>query len=373
MFSTFHLPSSPVSHGLRRRWLGTRPYWLCQLAGWSGLFIVFLIPQPFRSTPLLPNLIYSFAFSAAGIALTHLLRIVFLFHLRAEPSWWGAALRFTPWIVVAAAGHVIWLLWLAAQLPSDPATDLAYATQSPAAICVDNLTLSAPLFAIWTGFYIGIRYYRQYQLAQLERLKLDAAMKEAELRSLKAQINPHFLFNSLNTLRALIPRDLAPPREALTLLSDLLRATLTQGQEETIPFARELETVDNYLALERLRFEERLQVNRAVDPATLERPIPPFVLQTIVENAIKYGLNPREQGARISLEAALAGSFLRVRVCNPGTLENAPASTGVGLKNARARLRLLFGADARLHLRQLDAEHVEAELLVPPLPAISHR
>jgi LytS/YehU family sensor histidine kinase len=225
------------------------------------------------------------------------------------------------------------------------------------------------LLLIWSGFYFGLRYYRQYQTTQLDRLRLDAAVKDAELRALKAQLNPHFLFNSLNILRALIPQNLAQPREALTLLADLLRASLNSGHEETIPLARELETVENYLALERLRFEDRLTVHRTIASPALAWPMPPFVVQTLVENAVKFGIATREAGGAIILVAAVKNGFLHLRVLNPGTIDGASVSTGLGLKNARSRLALLFGPHATLTLAQAAPDLVAAEVRLPPLAA----
>ncbi len=366
-----HLSSSPAVYDFARRWRGTRPYWLCQLIGWGGLFVSWLLPLLVRGNDIGYEALYGAALAVSGIGLSHLLRVALLFHLRVARTWAATLLRLAPWVAAASLAQTGFLLWTIGEMPPTCAPVLYYTERPSGGLFAyfDILTICAPILTIWTGFYLGLRYYRQYQHAQLDRLKLDAAMKEAELRSLKAQLNPHFLFNSLNSLRALIPRDLAPAREALTLLSDLLRASLATGQEATIPFSQELETVDNYLALERLRFEERLVVHRRIDPATLAWPVPPFLLQTLVENAIKFGLNPREEGAEIDLEATVAAGRLQIRVRNPGTLAAPSVSTGLGLKNARARLRLLFGPAATLELRQLTPEIVEAELHLPPLPA----
>ncbi len=367
------LGSPPATYGLARRWRGTRPYWLCQTIGWGGLFVSWILPLLVRGNDIGYEALYGAALAGSGIGISHLLRVALIVHLRVPRPWAATLFRLAPWVVASSFAHAGFLLWTIGQMPPTCSPVLYYVERPGGGLFAyfDILTICGPTLAIWTGFYLGLRYYRQYQQAQLDRLKLDAAMKETELRSLKAQLNPHFLFNSLNTLRALIPRDLAPPREALTLLSDLLRASLSTGQEATIPFSRELETVDNYLALERLRFEERLVVHRRIDPKTLGWPVPPFLLQTLIENAIKFGLNPREEGAEISLEAAIAAGQLHIRVRNPGTLATPTASTGLGLKNARARLRLLFGPAATLELRQLTREIVEAELHVPPLPADS--
>ena len=369
MVPTLHLPTSPATHSRRRRWLGTRAYWLCQLIGWGGILTLWIIPLPLRTVTIRYEIIYALILTTSSIGLTHLLRITFLFHLLRPRSWTALLLRIVPWIMAAALGQAGLLFWFVSGVPDSESLDHVSARDHEMLLFVDTLTLTTPLLLIWSGFYFGLRYYRQYQTTQLDRLRLDAAVKDAELRALKAQLNPHFLFNSLNILRALIPQNLAQPREALTLLADLLRASLTAGQEETIPLARELETVENYLALERLRFEHRLTVHRTVAPAALAWPVPPFLVQTLVENAVKFGIATREAGGAISLEAAVREATLHLRISNPGTIDSTSTSTGLGLKNARARLALLFGPGAALTLAQAAPDLVVAELRLPPLAA----
>ncbi len=366
MVPTLHLPTSPATHSRRRRWLGTRAYWLCQLAGWGGLFLVWLIPLPFRATAIRYDVLYGLLLCVSGAALTHLLRLVFLDQLRTTRTWPALFLRLLPWIIGASMAHAGPLLWFIALLPANESVSEFHPfPENETFVYLDTLTLAAPIFTIWTGFYLGLRYYRQHQAAQLDRLRLDAAVKDSELRALKAQLNPHFLFNSLNTLRALIPRDLTQPREAITLLSELLRASLACGHEETIPLARELETVDNYLALEKLRFEQRVHIRREIDAAALPWRVPPFLVQTLVENAVKYGIATREAGGEITLSARIESGGLRLRITNPGRIAPAGDSTGLGLKNSRARLALLFGPAAALTLTQAAADLVLAEAVIP--------
>lgn len=369
MASVIHLPSTPATHTKRRRWLGYRAYWLCQLAGWGGLLLFFFAPLPFRSGSKLAEVGLYVFLCATGLVLSHLLRVLILGQLREPRSWVSLTLRLAPWVLAVAVAHLGPLLCLMVSLFPQVAPGFLYVSDSFAAIYLDYLTFSLSFFVIWTGFYLGLRYYRQYQLALIERLELAAAVKDADLRQLKGQLNPHFLFNSLNTLRALIPPELDRPRDAVTQLSELLRASLTLGQEEIVPLSRELASVDNYLALERLRFEDRLRVRRAIETAALDRPVPPFLMQTLVENALKHGLAPRVSGGEITLQAFVRGGVLHIRVSNPGTLTRQADGTGVGLKNSRARLALLFGPHALLSLRQVADDIIEAEAIIPPLPS----
>lgn len=366
MVFSSQLLTKPEVYDLRRRWLGTRAYWLSQLIGWGGILIIWVIPLLLRTGTIRYEVMYALILTTSSVGLTHLLRIAFLFHLRRPRSWSALLLRIVPWLTAAAHAQAGLLFWFLDHVPDSESLEHATARENAPLLYVETLTMSATLLLIWSGFYFSLRYYRQYQTAQLDRLRLDAAIKDAELRALKAQLNPHFLFNSLNILRALIPQNLAPPREALTLLADLLRASLTSGHEETIPLARELETVDNYLALERLRFEDRLAVHRTIESAALAWPVPPFLVQTLVENAVKFGIATREAGGAITLEAAIKNTCLHLRVLNPGTIDHTSASTGLGLKNARSRIALLFGPAARLTLIQAAPDLVAAELILPP-------
>jgi LytS/YehU family sensor histidine kinase len=194
------------------------------------------------------------------------------------------------------------------------------------------------------------------------------SIKESELRALKSQVNPHFIFNSLNSLRALIDEDPARARKAVTQLANLLRYSLQSGQMETVPFEDELDIVNDYLALEQVRHEERLRLRLDIAPEALHLRIPPMLLQTLVENAVKYGISPRHEGGEIAIIARNSGGSLRIQVSNPGEVarDAQATSTGVGLHNAAERLRLIFGDGATLRLRsEHKPDQVVAEAVIP--------
>ena len=223
----------------------------------------------------------------------------------------------------------------------------------------------------WLCVYFFYHLFDRLNRSEIERLRLATHVKEAELRTLKTQVNPHFIFNSLNSLRALIDEDPARARQAVTQLSNLLRYSLQSGQFETVPFEDELRIVNDYLALEQVRHEERLTLRFDIAPDTLALPVPPMLLQTLVENAVKYGIATRPEGGEIAIIARHLDGALSIQVTNPGSLTvaaNSPAraaSTGVGLRNAAERLRLLFGERASLRLWVEDPALVVAEASVP--------
>ncbi|GAA4028283.1 histidine kinase [Hymenobacter glaciei] len=224
---------------------------------------------------------------------------------------------------------------------------------------------------LWSAAYFSLHYFDNLRQAEVDKWKLTAAVRDAEMRTLKAQINPHFLFNGLNNIRALVLENPARAREMMTHLSDLLRYSLQLNTREQVPLARELETVTHYLTLESLQLEERLHYTFDVDPATLATQLPPMTLQLLVENAIKHGITPRPGGGAVHVSAQLEGhGQVLITVRNPGRYQpdpTAPDHTGIGLPNAHERLQLLFGPSASLRVGN-DAhlpDTVTAELRLP--------
>jgi signal transduction histidine kinase len=215
----------------------------------------------------------------------------------------------------------------------------------------------------WAVFYVaatGPRRYREKEVC------LQLALREAELRALEAQLNPHFLFNSLNSIRALVVENPPLAQDMLTRLANILRYNLHRDLMHTIPLASELEAVGDYLALEAVRFEDRLRVEFAIDPAAAQVAIPPMLLQTLVENALKHGIAPLPGGGDLIIRARLQGDGMIVEVENSGQIAaTAPGSTRVGLANTRERLRILYGDGARLDLANCDGNRVRATALIP--------
>ncbi|SHI95503.1 Histidine kinase [Hymenobacter daecheongensis DSM 21074] len=203
---------------------------------------------------------------------------------------------------------------------------------------------------LWSAFYFGLHYLDSYKQAEIDKWKLSAAVREAEMRTLKAQINPHFMFNGLNNIRALVTEDPARARDMITHLSDLLRYSIQLNSAEQVPLSRELEIVTHYLALEAVQLEERLTYTIDAEPAALPVLIPPMTLQLLVENGIKHGIAPRPAGGHIHLTARLgaAPDQLLITVTNTGHYAPTAGYEGVGLRNAQERLHLLFGPKARL-------------------------
>ena len=217
------------------------------------------------------------------------------------------------------------------------------------------------------GYYLVMAIERA---GASERQALAAASlaREAELRALKAQINPHFLFNSLNSISALTSADAGRAREMCVLLGDFLRRTLALGgrdERALVPLREELDLIAAYLAVEQVRFGERLEVRRQIEADTLELKLPPLLLQPLVENAVVHGIAPRLEGGRITIEATRASGRMHLRVRNPVDEDAiARGGNGVGLANVRGRLQALFDGAASLAVERT-ADTFSATLLLP--------
>ncbi len=205
-----------------------------------------------------------------------------------------------------------------------------------------------------------------YALLAVEASR-EAALqtRDAELRALKSQINPHFLFNCLNSISALTSTDPGRAREMCVLLSDFLRKTLGLGERESISWREELELARTYLEVERVRFGARLQVEMQVDDACSECQVPPLVLQPLIENAIKHGIATMVDGGIVRLEGHVENGRLAVRVENSFDPEApSPRRHGLGLRNVRSRLQTRFGDSARLNLAA-EQDRFRAEMIFP--------
>ena len=200
---------------------------------------------------------------------------------------------------------------------------------------------------------------------QMDTLQLEALVKELELKTIKAHINPHFIFNSLNSIRALIDENPQRARAAITELSNILRSSLSAEKGETVSFKEELKIVKDYLALENMRFEDRLQVEYFVEEETLSQQVPPMMLQTLVENAIKHGISKQIKGGMVKITSDIKGNYHELSVQNTGYLNGGTKKTGFGLSSTQDRLSLLYGNKAKFEIKQINPSLVEAKVLIP--------
>jgi LytS/YehU family sensor histidine kinase len=205
------------------------------------------------------------------------------------------------------------------------------------------------LILFWNSVYFTFHFFQKSRQQELNNISLEASRNEIELKNLLSQLNPHFLFNSLNSIRALIDIKPSKAKDAVTTLSALLRKSLALGKEELVPLSAELEMIDHYLELEKVRFEERLSISWDTDDTINDLLIPPFSLQTLVENAIKHGISHLVNGGSIRIRTSNESDSIVLEVQNTGHLDHS-AEPGIGLSNTRRRLDLQFKGKAHLDL-----------------------
>ncbi|HEY7638206.1 MAG TPA: histidine kinase [Steroidobacteraceae bacterium] len=354
-------------------------YWLCQLLGWG--FNAFSqsysgIGNGLPATPLKIALEVA-SLNALALLYTNFLRGYMKRHgwhtlgiARLLPRVLAAALLFgLPTALIMRSMSIAWL-WIGgkpevqhavAELGGDVAEWLV--TADPMVLGTMNWTA---VIVLWTILYFSITSLRDRRLGELRQSQLARALKVAELRLLKSQLNPHFLFNCLNSVRALIADDPAGAQRAVTQLARTLRYTLTAGQDEVVSLDRELEIVADYLELESLRLGERLKIERTIASEAHSAHIPVMLLQTVVENAIKHGIAELPQGGVLRISADMREQALTIEVENPRpAAPGTSPSPGVGLRNAVERLRLLFGAAAALDLDLSRPDFALARIRIP--------
>lgn len=223
------------------------------------------------------------------------------------------------------------------------------------------------LISLWLLIYLVWHYINKNRNDQMDKLQLEAMVKSLELKTIKSHINPHFIFNAHNSIRALVDENPGRARQAITELSNILRSSLQAEKMVTVPLQQELNIVKDYLALEQMRFEERLQVEMDIDAQTLHQPVPPMMLQTLVENAIKHGISKHIHGGLIRIISAYRNGMHEIIVQNSGFLqnENVAGEEGFGIKSTRARLAILYGGKAAFDIYPIGENKVEVKITMP--------
>ena len=353
-------------------------YWIFQLTGWGfytvsrfigGLTVMHLPWLHFGSQLLLVD--------AIGFAASHLLRDYIRRHQWRTLPILTLALRIIAAAIVCGIPLGVLTQFTDVALLHEPneflegvSSPLRLQLALPVAFALEIINWSV-VFLIWQILYFVAVALREYRSAQLKQSETARALHLAELRLLKSQLNPHFLFNALNTVRSLIADNPARAQKAVTHLANTLRYTLSSRQDELVTLAQELDIVADYLQLESMRFEDRLRIEIDVPQNAAAVRIPMMLLQTLVENAIKHGIAELPQGGLLRISANLQNQLFTLEVENPRraapnpVAPSAAAHESVGLRNARDRLRLLFDGRASLELDLSQATVATARLRIP--------
>lgn len=334
-------------------------YWLCQIGGWSLYCIINLFFLLISKDTTPNHYIFMLLSTAYLLEASHLFRLYI--HKR---DWLHLSSGKLLPRLIAAIIFISFVVSIFHMLTDSALSNWAAAFNLTKGV-LDFLT-NLVLFSLWTFIYIGYHYIERYNTT----LKYEAAINEMTLNRLKSQLNPHFMFNALNSIRALVDEEPSKAKEAITQMSNILRNSLVMDKRKLVPFKSELQTVKDYLALETIRFEERLRSNLTIDPEAENFLIPPMMLQTLVENGIKHGISNLVEGGILQVVAYEKDEKLHIDIKNSGQYLNGKPSgknTGLGLANTRQRLKLLYGDRATFKIKNFDQSTVLTQLVIPKL------
>jgi two-component system, LytTR family, sensor kinase len=321
-----------------------RAFWNLQSAGWAGVTALYAVTGIANGQPLsflVPVLISA----VTGYSITLILSVIYRYVIEKRPIiTWGTTLL----AVTIGSGLYAYMDTWVLQTIRQSADETPFAQLLLGALFKDGLLLGG-----WSALYFAINYFVRAEEQADQMLRLEAQATSAQLTMLRYQLNPHFLFNTLNSISTLVLLKQTEQANAmLSRLSSFLRFTLINEAAAKVPLTQEIETLKLYLDIEKMRFEERLRTNFDIDPAASNALVPSLLLQPLVENAIKYAVTPKEEGADISVSAQLVGQRVRITVSDTGPglqpgQQDHSLSTGVGMANTRERLSQAYGDDQR--------------------------
>ncbi len=368
-------PPAPEPGGKRpwqRRWV----QWLIIFGVWTGL--AFLFTNQLYYTRLLSErpiawrdaassqFIYPYLW-AFGTVLIFWLAERFPLDRQKMPRNLLLHLLWATLFVIALNGlfHII-LHFLFLAGPKRP-----YMVRDTVQTIIYNLTEAYGIYALLLLLHQAFRYYRRFREGELRAAQLETQLSQAQLQALKMQLHPHFLFNTLHSISALVHKDPECADRMIARLGDFLRLTLENSGAQEVSLQKELEFLRCYLEIERVRFQDRLTTHMEIDSQALDTPVPNLILQPIVENALRHGIAPRSTPGRIEISAKRKNGSLRIEVQDNGpgisaiSKPNGRFREGLGLANTRARLRQLYGADHSFELKDAPGGGLLVTLVIP--------
>jgi signal transduction histidine kinase len=357
-------PAEPIARGmgLDRPFFDdkNRAFWILQSIGWAGYLLLRLITG-FANSRGWMWLVHTLLLTATGYSLTLLMASLFRRLIRMTPIW---TLIFSFAAVVLASGAFSVIeTW-------SVATFLKPQFRPAGVEYLGAILLDFALLTAWTALYFGINYFLLLENEIRQREKLEGQASTAQLAMLRYQLNPHFLFNTLNSISTLVLLKHTERANAmLARLSSFLRYTLANEPTAKVTLAQEVETLKLYLEIEKMRFEDRLRPHFRIESETIGARLPSLLLQPLIENAIKYAVTPAENGADIWITASREHEAVRIEVADNGNGEGAniaaSPSTGVGLANIRDRLSQAYGGVHRFETRKNERGGFSVILEIP--------
>lgn len=337
-----------------------RLYWISQIVGWLLYAVVVGIFNALTGSQLNAEFFFSLlSIFLIGLSVAHAFRLIIV-----KLNWMRFNIsRLIPRILLGTVVAGILVYFLKSIIIERLIVQNNY---------VFNLTEAFPfiisgaiLYLIWSLLYFLFHFVNNYKKEEIKNLKWQAAKNEIELNKLKSQLNPHFIFNSMNSIRALINEDPSLAKEAITQLSNVLRNSLLMGKQKLIPFKDEMKLVNDYLGLEKTRFEERLTIIKNIEKNTEMFLLPPLMIQTLVENGIKHGTSKLPEGGTIEINASIEKEKLKLVIYNSGVYDkNIKSETGFGIVNTIQRLKLLYGEKAAFEIIN-ENNRVKTMVLIP--------
>jgi len=336
----------------------TKIYWICQIGGWTlyalfNLFLFALADGRLATAQIVGQLLLTVFF----IFSTHMYRNLIV-------RWgWLRILspRLIPKIILAIV--ILSISCFLFELLLNTSLGITVKPEDLLGWIVSQFFGSLFLYFIWSLVYFVYHYFDNYKSA----LQYQASINEIQLNMLKSQLNPHFIFNGLNSIRALIDENPKKAKMAVTQLSNILRNTLGMNEKKLISFVEELRTVRDYLDLENVRYEERLQTILDIHPESYRFAVPPLMVQTLVENGIKHGIATLVDGGVLQLTTSVSNGEMKIKIRNSGQYNNERQGkqTGYGITNTVQRLKLLYGDKAKFNIFNQDNDFVVTEVIIP--------
>ena len=338
-------------------------YWWCQAAGWGGnaslsFFFAWTFGREITGNFLFRVIILTFL----GLAITHLMRLLLKRFNVLQKALDKQAIYFIAITLGFALlySFILQSIFIGLNLLDERERTFNFTSRLSINVINSSVTL-----LVWNLIYFIYHYIQRIRNQQIESLLAESLIRELQLETIKSRINPHFIFNSLNSIRALVDENPSRARTAITELSNILRNSMQAEKAETVPFEKELNIVKDYLALEQMRFEERLKINMQIDEQTLEQPVPPMMLQTLVENAIKHGISKNISGGEVTIISKFSEKHHELIVRNTGRINGTYNIDGFGISSTQSRLKLMFGEKAKFTLLNTSNSEVEAIVKMP--------
>jgi len=331
-----------------------RLFWILNITGWFSLFIVYLFTYYSRNLNNPKTIIGVFTIYLTGFFTSLILRKVYRrFYKKQRPIVQSSILLA---VISLIATHV----WYVFDVLSSCLIFLDWSFLNRNIVSAEaDIMLRAPLLAAWSGFYYVFRLRNDLTAEKERAARSELLAHKAQLQMLRYQLNPHFLFNTLNTIRALVDEDRQKAKSIVTELSEFLRYSLLSKNNAVVAFSDELDAIKHYVEIQKIRYEEKLEVKMNIQDGIGKTPVLSFLIYPLIENAVKYGMKTSRMPLEVILNARTEGNYLSIEVINSGNwVDNSEGSyaidkgTGQGIENVKLRLENAYGKNYEFNIKE---------------------